>query len=122
MEWYMSNPTLRECQSRFVEDVHFLIGFAYNQGYELTFGEAYRTPEQAALNAANGTGIKNSLHTIRLAVDFNLFKDGVWLKKSEDFKELGKYWKSLNPKNAWGGDFKTNPDGNHFSQSHGGVK
>jgi hypothetical protein len=113
--------SLRECQSKFVEDVHFLIGFAYNKGYELTFGEAYRTPEQAALNAAAGIGIKNSLHTVRLAIDFNVFKDDVWLKKSEDLRELGIYWKSLNPKNAWGGDFK-NPDGNHFSQSRNGVK
>jgi len=117
----LSEITLRECQSKFVDDISYLIGFAYNQGYELTFGEAYRTPEQAALNAKSGIGIKNSLHTKRLAIDFNVFKDGKYLTKSEDLKELGEYWKSLNIKNAWGGDFK-NADGNHFSQSRNGVK
>jgi hypothetical protein len=61
------------------------------------------------------------LHTKRLAIDFNVFKDGKYLTKSEDLRELGEYWKSLNPKNAWGGDFK-NADGNHFSQSFGGIK
>ena len=113
---------LLDAQFKFTDDVCYLIGFAYNQGYTLTFGEAYRTPEQAALNAKNGTGIANSLHTKRLAIDFNVFVDGKYLTKSEDLRELGEYWKSLNPKNAWGGDFKTNPDGNHFSQSYGGVK
>jgi hypothetical protein len=109
------------CQHRFVDDVSYLIGFAINQGYELTFGEAYRTPEQATLNAANGSGIKNSLHCSRLAIDFNVFKDGVWLTDSKDLAVLGKYWKTLNPDNAWGGDF-SKPDGNHFSQSRNGVK
>lgn len=117
----MIKPTLLQCQQRFVDDVCFLIGFAYNHGYELTFGEAYRTPEQAALNAAKGIGIANSLHTKRLAIDFNVFKDDVWLTNSKDLKVLGDYWKQLNPKNAWGGDF-SKPDGNHFSQSYDGIK
>lgn len=114
--------TLLECQQKFVDDVSYLIGFAYNKGYQLTFGEAYRTAEQAALNAKNGTGIANSLHVKRLAIDFNVFKDGLWLTDSAKLIELGTYWKTLDPKNAWGGDFKTNPDGNHFSQSYNGVK
>ena len=114
--------TLHECQVTFCDNVCYLIGFAFNQGYELTFGEAYRTPEQAALNAKNGSGIKNSLHCKRLAIDFNVFKDGEYLKKSEELRELGEYWKSLNPNNAWGGDFKSLPDGNHFSYSYKGVK
>ena len=91
-------------------------------GYTCTVGEAYRTPEQAALNAKKGTGIADSLHCKRLAIDLNIFKDGVYLTDGVKFKEIGVYWKSLNPNNAWGGDFTTNPDGNHFSYSYGGVK
>lgn len=117
----MTKKTLVECQQRFVDDVSYLIGFAINQGYQLTFGEAYRTPEQAALNAANGSGIKNSLHCLRLAIDFNVFIDGIYVKDSAALKPLGDYWKSLNKDNAWGGDF-SKPDGNHFSQSHDGVR
>ena len=72
--------TLGEKQRKFTRMIADLIIFAYDNGYELTFSEAYRTPEQAQLNAKSGAGIKNSLHTQRLAVDFNLFKDGKYLQ------------------------------------------
>ncbi|NBN68387.1 M15 family peptidase, partial [Proteus sp. G2609] len=74
--------TLGEKQRKFTRMIADLIIFAYDNGYELTFSEAYRTPEQAQLNAKSGSGIKNSLHTQRLAVDFNLFKDGKYLTAS----------------------------------------
>ncbi|EPS6889561.1 M15 family peptidase, partial [Providencia stuartii] len=86
--------TLGEKQRKFTRMIADLIIFAYDNGYELTFSEAYRTPEQAALNAKSGSGIKNSLHTQRLAVDFNLFKDGKYLTQTTDHKLLGEYWES----------------------------
>lgn len=113
--------TLREKQSLFVRLVARLIDEATLRGYELTFGETWRTPEQAARNAALGIGTATSLHTQRLAVDFNLFRNGVWLNKTEDWKELGEFWKSLHPLCRWGGDFKR-PDGNHLSLEHEGRK
>lgn len=114
--------TLGQMQRAFSLNVARLIQFAYNSGYEVTLGEAWRTPEQAARNAKEGTGIRNSLHSKRLAIDLNLFKDGVWLKESKDHLPLGTYWKGLSPDNYWGGDFRTNPDGNHYSMSpDGGV-
>ena len=79
--------SLRAKQSRFVRLVAKLVEFATERGYDLTFGEAWRTPEQAKLNAEKGIGIANSLHTERLAIDFNLFKDGVWLNKTEAEKQ-----------------------------------
>lgn len=94
-----------------------LIKFANSKGYELTFGEAYRPPELAALYAKQGRGIVKSLHTDRLAVDFNLFKDGNYLSSTEDHRELGEYWESIG--GTWGGRFK---DGNHYSLEHNGVK
>lgn len=111
--------TLREKQSKFAVMVAQLILEAQRQGYEVTFGEAYRTPEQAALNAKTGAGISNSLHTKRLAVDLNLYKNGVWLQRSEDHKPLGVYWESIG--GSWGGRFKK-PDGNHYSLEHEGVR
>jgi hypothetical protein len=117
--------TLGEKQRRFCYLVGKLILWAYDQGYELTFGEATRSAEQAARNAAAGIGISNSLHTKRLAIDLNLFIDVdgemVYQTISEAYKPLGEYWKSLDPSCCWGGDFKKK-DGNHFSFEHEGVK
>ena len=109
--------TLNKMQFKFTLMVADLIKFAYDNGYTLTFGEAYRTPEQAQINADKGIGIKNSLHTQRLAVDFNLFKDGNFLTSSQDHLPLGTYWESLG--GSWGGRFK---DGNHYSLSFKGLK
>ena len=84
-----------------------LIRFAYNMGYKLTFGDAYAT-----------TGhMENSLHYKRLAVDFNLFKDGRYLTRTEDHAPLGEYWEAIG--GTWGGRFN---DGNHYSLEHNGVK
>lgn len=114
--------TLGEKQRLFTHMVGKLILWAYDHGYELTFGDAYRSPEQAAKNAASGSGIARSLHTQRLAVDLNLFIAGVYQTKSEAYKPLGDYWKSLTPGCCWGGDFINRPDGNHFSITDNGIK
>lgn len=111
---------LSEKQAVFTLMIAQLINWAGNHNYRLTFGEAWRTPEQAALNAKNGKGITNSLHTQRLAVDFNLFINGQYQTKTEAYKPLGEYWESIG--GSWGGRFKSNPDGNHFSLEHNGVK
>ena len=112
--------TLREKQSLFARNIAKLIQFAYAEGYEVTFAEAYRPPELAALYAEQGRGIANSLHTKRLAVDLNLFLEGKYLSSSESHRVLGAYWKTLHPDNRWGGDFRK-PDGCHYSMYHGGV-
>jgi hypothetical protein len=113
---------LGQRQRRFLPLLAKLIDFAYSHGYELSAGECYRTPEQAALNAQHGTGIANSLHILRLAMDLQLFKDGMYLTDSAAYKPLGEFWKSLDPDCAWGGDWKTRTDGNHFSLRWGGVE
>jgi hypothetical protein len=111
--------TLGEKQRLFTRLVGKLIEFAYANGYELTFGDAYRSPEQAKLNAAAGKGIVNSLHCERLAIDLNLFRHGQYLTASEDYKPLGEFWETLGEDCAWGGRF-SKPDGNHFSIKHAG--
>lgn len=113
--------TLGEKQRLFTRLVADLIKFAYAAGYELTFGEVLRRPAVAAENATKGTGIANSLHRLSLAVDFNLFKSGVYLTDSETHRPLGNYWKTLDPLCRWGGDFASK-DGNHYSLEHDGVK
>ncbi|EIV9525868.1 M15 family metallopeptidase [Klebsiella aerogenes] len=112
--------TLSEKQQLFTRLIAQLILWADEKGYRLTFGEAYRTPEQAALNARKGSGISNSLHTKRLAVDLNLFINGQYQTDSAAYLPLGEYWESLG--GSWGGRFKSRPDGNHFSLEHEGVR
>lgn len=99
--------TLRQKQAKFTQMVGGLIRFAYDNGYELTFGDAY----------AKTGHMTNSLHYKRLAVDFNLFKDGAYLTKTEDHLPLGEYWESIG--GSWGGRFG---DGNHYSLKHNGRR
>jgi hypothetical protein len=95
-----------------------LIQWAYANGYELTFGDAYRDPRlHGALGRKEGYGHAKSTHKIRLAVDFNLFKDGVFLQRTEDHEPLGKKWESMG--GSWGGRFQ---DGNHYSLEHEGMR
>ena len=99
--------TLREAQSQFVKMVTDLIQYAYKNGFELTFGDAY---------AREGHKV-DSLHYKRLAIDLNLFKNGEFLFKTSDHLPLGEYWESIG--GSWGGRFG---DGNHYSLSFAGMK
>ncbi len=110
-----------EKQHLFLVCVSKLITWADSQGYQLTGGELYRTPEQAQLNAQKGTGIANSNHGLRLAIDLNLFVGGTFQTTTEQYRPLGEYWESLNPLCAWGGRF-SKPDADHFSFEHNGVR
>lgn len=113
--------TLGQKQRLFTSFVGKLIVWAYEHGYELTLGDAYRDPAQAAANASKGTGIANSLHTKRLAIDLNLFQGGLYMTDSAVYKPLGDFWKTLHQDCCWGGDF-SKPDGNHFSFTHEGIR
>jgi len=102
--------TLRETQSKFVKMVALLILYAYEKGYELSFGDTWSKPEYRAHS-------NHSNHYIRLAIDLNLFKDGKYLNNTEDHKELGEFWESIG--GSWGGRFS---DGNHYSLEWKGRK
>ena len=109
-------------QQLFAENTSKLIRFILSQGKSCSYGEAYRTPAQAAIYAQQGKGIKDSLHCKRLAIDLNLFDEkGEYETDSEAYRFAGEYWKTLNENNGWGGDWgpsaahpKQNTDGNHF--------
>lgn len=114
--------TLRRKQSAFVRLVAQLIDHAYSEGFELTFGEAYRSPEEAARLAKTGAGITRSLHIDRLAIDLNLFKDGKYLTATAYHRPLGEWWEAQSTPElqcCWGGRFS---DGNHYSIAHQGRK
>ena len=114
--------TLRQKQSAFVRLVARLIQEAERQGFELTFGETWRSPEEAARHAIAGTGIAQSLHTSRLAIDLNLFRNGRYLPSTEAHRPLGEWWEMQSTAAytcCWGGRFG---DGGHYSLAHGGRK
>lgn len=112
----MEQSNLLKAQITFALDVARLIALAASKGFFVTFGEAWRTKEQAEIYHKAGTGILNSLHCQRLAIDLNLFdKEGKYLTKSEQYQELGELWEKLSPENRWGGKFDK-PDGNHFER------
>lgn len=105
---------LSDKQARFALEVAELIRKANELGYKVTFGETWRSPEEAKRK-----GFANSNHTRRLAVDLNLFKDGKYLAETENHRELGEWWEARGADHAWGGRFR---DGNHYSFEHEGVK
>lgn len=112
------SKTLLQKQQDFTLMVANLIEFAYQNGYRLTFGDAYRDPRvHGEVGTKASYSSANSLHKDRLAVDFNLFKDGRFLTSTEDHRQLGEYWESLG--GTWGGRFN---DGNHYSLEHQGRK
>jgi hypothetical protein len=92
--------SLRKKQSEFARKVGLLILFAYEQGYELTFGDAW----------AKSGHKDGSFHYKRLAIDLNLFKDGKYLRSTESHRLLGEFWESIG--GTWGGHWD---DGNHYS-------
>ena len=114
-------PSLRQLQSEFAVAVADLIIHADHLGYHVTFGEAWRSEEEANRLAASGAGIRRSLHQDRLAVDLNLFnRDGIFLSKTEDHRPLGEWWVKRHSLARWGGNFAGRPDGNHYSFTYGG--
>lgn len=95
-----------------------LIRWAYEQGYEITLGDAYRDPRVfGKVGIQDGYGRKNSLHKMRLAVDLNLFLNGRYLTHTEDHLPLGEQWEAMG--GSWGGRFN---DGNHYSLEHNGMR
>lgn len=109
--------TLRDKQSLFAVLVARLIQHMTAMGYEVTFGEAWRSEAEAKRLARTGAGIARSLHCDRLAVDLNLFLQGRYLTSTESHRNFGEWWEGQHALCRWGGRFK---DGNHYSFSHGG--
>ena len=93
---------LLAAQWEFAEKVVFLLSQAHALGYQVTLGDAYRDPRCPY-------GSKSSRHKQRLAIDLNLFKDGLYCEDTEDHRGLGKWWESQG--GIWGGRFN---DGNHY--------
>lgn len=120
----MKDSLLLQKQKYFASIISdFIVCLEVTHGFEVTLGEAWRSPETCALYATEGKGIKNSNHQNRLAMDLNLFKDGELLTAYTDYWKAGDVWKRIpGPyKHVWGGDFKM-IDVYHFAIEHDGVQ
>jgi hypothetical protein len=97
-----------------------LILKAYELGYEIALGDAFRSPKVfGEIGESKGYGHPKSCHKICLAIDLNLFKDGKYLTETEDHRVLGEWWEKQHELCRWGGRFN---DGNHYSFEHNGSK
>lgn len=111
--------TLGQKQRLFAKLVGKLLVYIYSQGYEVAIAWAYRPEAVAEYYATIGVGVRSSLHTSKLAIDLDLFKDGVYLTGTIDHLQFGEWWEKQHPLCKWGGRFG---DGNHYSITHGGIK
>ena len=102
-----------ERQQTFALNVAKLILYINVKGYRCTFGETLRTKEMAQIYARTGRGVLDSNHLYKLAVDLNLFKNGVYLTDAKEYKQFADYWLTLNPFNEAGYYWKS-VDSQHF--------
>ena len=121
---------LGEAQRLFARRLPRLIDYINDNGYECTLGDAYRDPRShGKMGHTKVYGQPKSAHKQRLAIDLNLYLDGVYLKTTEAHRPFGEYWISLDPENhEWGGDWNADgrvdpndKDGNHYSFRYGGI-
>jgi peptidoglycan L-alanyl-D-glutamate endopeptidase CwlK len=104
-------------QAAFLLDMCKLIQKATEMGFVVTGGELARTVEQQQIYVKTGRSkTMNSIHLKRCAIDLNFFKDGKLTYDIAVLKPVGDYWESLNPKNQWGGNWKSFKDVPHFER------
>lgn len=113
---------LSEKQCDFTLAIAKLVIYAYETlGIKLTYGDAYRDARVFGVSGQKkGYGSTTSCHKIRLAVDFNLFKDGNYIANLDEgiilYDKLHDKWDEL------GGSRRISNDLNHFSFTHNGRR
>lgn len=114
---------LSEKQGIFLLNVAKLIQWVNEQDQWVTGGELHRPDELQKIYVESGKSkTLDGQHPKRLAIDLNLFIEGVYRSDTEAYKPLGQFWVSLHPDNRWGGDWNKDgatederfSDGNHF--------
>ena len=110
--------SLRNEQEQFTRDLIKLLLKAHELGFTVTIGEVQRPLAMQKLYVKLGRSKTfNSMHLKKCAVDLNLFLDGKLIYDVSLVKPLGEYWESLNPKNQWGGHWKSFKDVPHFQRT-----
>lgn len=120
---------LSDHQFQFIKDVAVLIDFIANvKKVKITGGWLERNQEIQDILVKKGLSkTKDSNHLKKLAIDFNIFFEGVILtntkkkdlndKQNDLLNEIGVFWENLDPLNRWGGFFKSIYDPGHFERN-----
>lgn len=113
--------SLRLTQTEFARLIPRLIDKAFELGYDVTLGDAYRDPRvHGELGLKRSYSHPNSAHKVRLAIDLNLFTPtGQYIEGLDGHQQLGEWWEQQHDLARWGGRFR---DPNHYSFAHKGVK
>lgn len=79
-------------QAAFLLDTGKLIAYATEQGFVVTGGELWRTPEQQQVYVKTGRSkTMKSNHLRRLAIDLNFFREGRLVATKAELAGLGSY-------------------------------
>lgn len=104
-------------QQAFLLDAAALILWCKEQGWTVTGGELFRTPEQQAIYVQSGRSqTMASNHLRRCAIDLNLFREGKLVYDKAALQPVGDYWETLSPQNSWGGNWNSFKDVPHFER------
>jgi D-alanyl-D-alanine carboxypeptidase-like protein len=107
--------TLREARVAFTLAFAELTLQACKLGLEAAFDEV---TERITAKDPTSDHMPTSVHHIGLAGDLILYRNGVYLTATEQYKPLGELWERMGVERGlplvWGGRF-TSQDGNHFS-------
>ena len=97
-----------------------LIDKAHELGYEIRGGDLFRDPRAFGDMGEKGVyGHRNSAHKLKLAIDLNITKDGVYLNgnaATQAHNEIHDFWDTL------GGAERIAHDLNHYSLERGGFR
>lgn len=104
-------------QAAFLLDVCDLVRYATSLGFVVTGGELQRPLEMQAIYVKTGRSkTMNGQHLRRLAIDLNFFANGELCYDKATLQPIGDYWETRNPKNSWGGNWKSFKDMPHFER------
>ncbi len=113
---------LSEKQRLFTKLQAEFVTWCFEQGYELTDGDAYRDGRShGEFGEKKGYSAAKSVHKVRLARDYNLRVNNKYISDGSHpaWYEMGLKWESMHKLARWGGRFK---DSNHFSFEYQGCR
>lgn len=118
---------LWEARCEFTAAINQLLNWASDdetmQGYRIAFGEGLVAQTDAADGDYDGPHMSGGGHYTGVAHDLLVYdSNGTYISNGDHktYQAMGAAWKRMHPLSRWGGDFKSNPDANHFGFLWGG--
>jgi len=112
--------TLGEKQELFSRMLPLLYQYAHFMGYSIRTGDAFRDKRlHGDIGIKMGYGHRNSCHKLKLAIDLNITKDGIYLTgipAQDAHNKIHDFWDLI------GGAERIDHDLNHYSLEHQGHR